>query len=77
MTKVVAADEVQLDDILEDVKRNDEVLIMQDGRAVARVVPIPAPKVGMTLEELRNSGRIVGDIMESEWDERRSSLTGA
>jgi antitoxin (DNA-binding transcriptional repressor) of toxin-antitoxin stability system len=70
MTKVVAAGEVDLDDILEDVKRNDEVLIMQDGRAVARVVPIPVPKVRMTLEELRNSARIVGDIMESEWDER-------
>lgn len=70
MTKVVAAGEVDLDDILEDVKRNDEVVIMQDGRAVARVVPIPIPKVRMTLEELRNSARIVGDIMESEWDER-------
>jgi antitoxin (DNA-binding transcriptional repressor) of toxin-antitoxin stability system len=70
MTKVVAAGEVDLNDILEDVKRNDEVLIMQDGRAVARVVPIPVPKVRMTLEELRDSARILGDIMESEWDER-------
>jgi antitoxin (DNA-binding transcriptional repressor) of toxin-antitoxin stability system len=70
MTKVVAAGEVQWDEILEDVKKNDEVVIMEDGRAVARVVPIPVPKVRMTREELARSARIVGDIMESEWDER-------
>ncbi|HYC88015.1 MAG TPA: hypothetical protein VEO54_02290 [Thermoanaerobaculia bacterium] len=70
MTKVVAAEEVELGEILEDVKTNDEIVIMQDGRAVARVVPIVVPKVRMTLEELRKSGRILGDIMESEWDER-------
>lgn len=70
MTKVVAAGEVEWDEILEDINRNDEVVILHDGRAVARVVPIPVPKVRMTLEELRESTRIVGDIMESEWDER-------
>ena len=48
MTKVVAAGEVAWDEILEDIQRNDEVVILQDGRAVARVVPIPVPNVRMT-----------------------------
>jgi antitoxin (DNA-binding transcriptional repressor) of toxin-antitoxin stability system len=70
MTKVVAAGEVELEEILEDLKGNDEVVILRDGRAVARVVAIPVPKNPMTREELAKSMRIVGDIMTSEWDER-------
>lgn len=73
MTKVVAAEEVELGDILEDVKRNDEVLIMQDGRAIARVVPVSVPRPRRTLEELRKSVRFIGDVESpvDDWDVKR------
>ena len=62
MTEVIAAGEVAWQEILEDLKNNNKVVILQDGRAVARVVPIPVPKVRMTLEELRQSVIFIGDV---------------
>ena len=77
MAKTVAAGEVQWTDILEDVKRHEEVVITQDGEPVARVVPVPSqetqPDLPMTVEEFRRRYpiKILGDIMEpleDEWD---------
>ena len=64
--KTVAASEVDLQGILEEVKTNDMIVITQDGKPVARVLPIYPPLVPMTLDELRKSIHIVGDIMEPD-----------
>lgn len=73
MTKVVAAGDATWSDILDDVENNVEVVITKDGRAIARVIPAHAPRVPMTLEELRRSVLFVGDVETpvDEWDIER------
>lgn len=53
-----------------DVIADEELVVTRDGEPIARVVPIDRPRRRLTLEELRGSIRIVGDIMEpvDEWD---------
>lgn len=76
MAKTVTAAELQerWPAVLEELEENgEEVLITNHGRPVARVVAVDAPPAA-TLESLRLSGRIIGDIEEStgdEWDEER------
>lgn len=72
MEKTISADEVQTH-LLELLEEHAEFVITKDGAPVARVVPIDEPRRHMTLEELRGSIRIVGDIMEpvDEWDVER------
>ena len=69
MAKTISADEVQTH-LLDLLEEHTEFVITKDGEPVARVVPITEPRHPMTLEELRGSIRIVGDIMEpvDEWD---------
>jgi antitoxin (DNA-binding transcriptional repressor) of toxin-antitoxin stability system len=74
MTKTVAITDVDWPEILEDVQKHHvEVVVTRDGEPIAKVVPMggPARRRFRTLEELRHSGRIIGDIMEpvdEEWD---------
>ena len=69
MAKSVTADEARTH-LLDLLNEHTEFVITKDGEPVARVVPIEEPRRLLTLEELRNSMRIVGDIMEpvDEWD---------
>ena len=69
MAKSVTADEARTH-LLDLLNEHTEFVITKDGEPVARVVPIEEPRRLLTLEELRASGRIVGDIMEpvDEWD---------
>jgi len=82
MAKTVAADEFEAHSLalLEEVaQKREELLIVDDGRPLARVVPIgwpetrtaDVPRRRRTLEELRGSVTILGDIvepLEDEWD---------
>ena len=74
MTKTVALAEAEWPELFEEVrKHHHEVIVTHDGEPIAKVVPIPEPprRRFRTLEELRQSGRVVGDIMEpldDEWD---------
>jgi prevent-host-death family protein len=61
--------------LLKQVKRNGEpILVTLKGEPVAMVVPPPpAQRSSAWMEEFRNSGKIVGDIIapaaeESEWE---------
>jgi prevent-host-death family protein len=73
MSKTVAAAEFQARplELLEEVAANqEEVVILKDGKPLARVMPIE-PRRPMTLEELRSlGGEIHGDLIEPlyEWD---------
>lgn len=71
MSKTVAVADADLPTLVEEVKKTrEEIVITQDGMPVARMVPA-VPRKPMTLEELRNSGRILGDIEEpilGSWD---------
>jgi hypothetical protein len=72
MTKTVAIEETALDEIFGDLHSNDEVVVTRDGQPIAKVTGIDShPRRFRTLEELRKSGRVVGDILEpldEEWD---------
>ncbi len=66
MTKTVPADEVaqNFDALLDGVAENgDEVLVEKEGRVVARLVP-NEKRERRTLEQLRGSVTILGDIVE-------------
>jgi prevent-host-death family protein len=67
--RTISADEVQAH-LLDLLEEHAEFVITKDGEPVARVVPITESRRRLTLEELRRSIRIVGDIMEpvDEWD---------
>ena len=73
MTKTVASTDVptQIDDILDEVSEQRlEFVITKDGHPVARVVPIERGRL-RSLEELRGSVTIVGDIvapLDEEWE---------
>jgi len=72
MSKTVPAPEFEANclAVLDEVaSKHEEVVVLKDGRPHAKVVPIT--RRYRTLEELRHSGRIVGDILEpldEEWD---------
>lgn len=69
MSKTVPTDELP-SHVLDLLDEHAEFVITKDGTPVARVVPITVTRM-RTLEELRGSIRIVGDIMEpvdTEWD---------
>jgi len=66
MTKTLLASEVaqNFDAVLDSVAENgDEVLVEKGGRVVARLVPTPK-REGRTLEQMRGSVTILGDIVE-------------
>jgi antitoxin (DNA-binding transcriptional repressor) of toxin-antitoxin stability system len=71
--KTVASTDVptQIDDILDAVaEQRSEFVITKDGHAVARVVPIDRGRL-RSLEELRGSVTVVGDIvapLDEEWE---------
>ena len=65
MTKTLPAAEVaqNFDAVLDSVAENgDEVLVEKQGRVVARLVPTPK-REGRTLEQMRGSVKILGDIV--------------
>ena len=70
MAKTVAVGEAEWTDILKDVKKDEEVVITQDGEPVARVVPFRATRQRRTLEELRESIIFIGDVETpiDDWD---------
>jgi prevent-host-death family protein len=76
MKKTVTTTELaeRLTAVLEEVASNgEEIVITSDGRAFVKVVPV-TDRPSRTLESLRRSGRILGDIEEStadEWDINR------
>jgi len=75
MTKSVPAAEFEenvhalIDDVVE---HGDEVLLMKDGRPVAKVVPVSRIEQRQRyLESMRGTASIIGDIvspLEDEWD---------
>ena len=73
MAKTVAAPDFEahclalLDEVAES---HEEVTIVKDGKPLAKIVPVSTPRM-RTLEELRGSVKILGDIVEpldDEWD---------
>src|ERR1043165_8303731 len=65
MTKTLPVAEVaqNFEAVLDSAAENgDEVLVEKEGRVVARLVPAPKPG-GRTLEQMRGSGKILGDIV--------------
>ena len=74
MSRTVAAAEFEAHalELLEDVtKKQEEVVILKDGKPIGKLVPIKSPRKPMTLEGLRQlGGRVVGDIVEplDDWD---------
>jgi prevent-host-death family protein len=73
MSRTVAAAEFEAHplELLEDVtKKQEEVVILKDGKPIGKLVPIESPRP-LTLEELRQlGGRVIGDIVEplDDWD---------
>lgn len=87
MSKTVAAAEFEAHslELFEEVaKKQEELVVFENGKPLVRVVPMgwqrsndverpddPAPRRHRTLEELRGSITILGDIVEPldvEWD---------
>ena len=63
MRKTVAAEDVRLQDLLSEIEEHGtEFIVTQGGTPVALMGP-PAMRP-RSLEELRGSARIVGDILE-------------
>ena len=65
MTKTLPVAEVaqNFEAVLDSAAENgDEVLVEKEGRVVARLVPTPQPG-GRTLEQMRGSVTILGDIV--------------
>lgn len=74
MTKSVPQAEFQnqFDELLDEVvDRGDEVLVTRNGKPVAKLARFVTPFRARSLEELRGSGKVVGDIvapLDEEWD---------
>jgi prevent-host-death family protein len=73
MSKTVAAEEFEAHslELLEEVaEKQEEVVVLKDGRPIGKLVPMRgAPR--RSLESLRGSVQILGDIVEpfdDEWD---------
>ncbi|HEX6100949.1 MAG TPA: type II toxin-antitoxin system prevent-host-death family antitoxin [Thermoanaerobaculia bacterium] len=73
MTKVVAADQAELSEIVDGLKPDDEVVITRDGKPVARLVPIASQPQPMTRAEIRDAVLFIGDVETpvDEWDVER------
>lgn len=73
MAKTIAVGEAEWTDILDDVKKDEEVVITEGGRPVARVVPFRTSRQRMSLEELRQSIVFIGDVETpiDDWDVER------
>ena len=73
MTKTLPVAEVaqNFEAVLDSAAENgDEVLVEKEGRVVARLVPTPKSG-GRTLEQMRGSVTILGDIvapLDEPWD---------
>ena len=73
MSKTVAAAEFQTHslELLEEVAENqEELVVLKDGKPIGKLVPMPGAKK-RSLESLRGSVTILGDIVEpldDEWD---------
>lgn len=76
MAKSITATELatHLADVLGDMAKNgEEIVVTSDGHAIMKMVPL-TERPPRTLESLRSSLHILGDIEESteqEWDEER------
>jgi prevent-host-death family protein len=74
MAKTVALSEIEWPTLLEEVQKGqEEVVVTKDGQPIAKVVPIgfAAQRRLRSLEELRGSVTVLGDIVEpldEEWD---------
>ena len=74
MAKTMALPEIEWTALLEEVQKgHEEVVVTKDGQPIAKVVPIGvmAERRLRSLEELRGSVTILGDIVEpldDEWD---------
>jgi prevent-host-death family protein len=74
MAKTVAADEFQahpLELLEEATEKQEEVIVLKNGKPIGRLTPIETTTHPKTIEELRAlGGRILGDIVEplDEWD---------
>jgi antitoxin (DNA-binding transcriptional repressor) of toxin-antitoxin stability system len=73
MAKTVAAAEFEAHplELLEEAAENhEEVVVLRDGKAIGKLVPMDTPGA-ITLAELRAlGGRVLGDIVEplDDWD---------
>lgn len=79
MSKTVAAEEFEAHpgELLREAReKQEELVVLEDGQPLATVIPAkrlepPAGRRNRTLEELRGSVIILGDIvepLEDEWD---------
>lgn len=74
MSKTVAVAEFQehsIELLEEMVEKQDEVVVLKDGKPWAKVIPIPSAPIQRDLESIRAlGGRVLGDIVEplEEWD---------
>jgi antitoxin (DNA-binding transcriptional repressor) of toxin-antitoxin stability system len=63
MQKTIAAEDVQLHELLAEIKAHGtEFIVTKGGTPVALIGPAEPRR--RSLEELHGSGRIIGDIME-------------
>jgi prevent-host-death family protein len=71
MSKTVAVTDVDLATLIDEIaKTHEEIVITKDGTPVVRLVPATERRI-VTLEDLRQSGKVLGDIEEpilGEWD---------
>ena len=71
MSKTVPAHGADLEAILDEVvETHGEIVLTRDGKPVAKVIPLQSSEE-RTLESLRGSITILGDIVEPldvEWD---------
>jgi prevent-host-death family protein len=84
MSKTVAAEEFEAHpgELLREAReKQEELVVMEDGKPLATVIPAkwpvdisalepPAGRRNRTLEELRGSAKTIGDIVEPLEDER-------
>ena len=67
MTKTVAVGDVELSDVLADVKQQTEVVLTEDGEPVARVIPVKNPLRGPMYGTVTFLGDIV-EPLDEEWE---------
>ena len=67
MTKTVAVGDVELSDVLADVKKQTEVVLTEDGQPVARVIPVGNSLRGPMYRTVTFLGDIV-EPLDEEWN---------
>jgi antitoxin (DNA-binding transcriptional repressor) of toxin-antitoxin stability system len=67
MTKTVAIEETALREIVHELRTDDEVVITEDGRPVARLTPIRDPLRGPMYGTVTFHGDIT-EPLDEEWD---------